>query len=123
MRAERRLWRALRDARIVRKRKCDDVRRVHNLVLHELVEHNEDHVAAPPPNCGDGDHDVRAGTRIRGARRGNIPRGKVAQEREVALNCIQEVRERTGADGEEGLDGDRAEEGAHVHFWVDRLEE
>ena len=97
-------------------RECpgDDVCGVDDLVLHEFVEHDEHLMLAPAPDERDRAHDVPASVRIGRARRGDLTGGEVAEEGQVPLDRIEEVREGARPDGQERLDSDLAEDGVNV---------
>lgn len=110
-------------ALLVHERPPDDVRRVHDLVLHELVEHDPDHLVAPPPERRRDREDVRLGLRARepARPRRDAARGEVAEEEDVALDGVEEVREGARADVQQGLHGDGAHDRVDVHVALARL--
>lgn len=76
------------------KRLSDDLGRVDNLALHQLVEHVPDHLSIPLPECRDGAERVD-----------KMGVGETAEEAKISLEGVDEVGEGGEADRQQRLDG------------------
>lgn len=95
-----------------------DVRWVHDLVLHQLVEHDDDHVSTAAPEFGHSGENVHTSLETRRAQCRDAPRRQIAEKREVSLDSVQEMGEGSRADVQEGLHCDRPDDGVYVDVAV-----